>query len=134
MPTQIIPGLWCGGRPSAYASKYDLVICCEDKIRPERDPGFRGMVVHVPMKDSEDFDPDPVQCNGAAELAHAFLLADRRVFIHCAAGVNRTGVVAALTLTRFGYKPQAAIDLLREVRPGMLFNQRFCRFITEEAG
>ena len=43
-----------------------------------------------------------------------------RVLVHCAAGLGRTGTVAAALLVASGVEPQAAIARVREVRPGTL--------------
>jgi hypothetical protein len=51
--------------------------------------------------------------------------------IHCQAGLNRSNLIAALTLrSYYGYSPEAAIALLRKQRaPHVLCNKTFERFI-----
>lgn len=45
---------------------------------------------------------------------------ERAVVITCAAGIGRTGTVLACYLVYTGYTPQAAIDMVRELRPGSI--------------
>jgi atypical dual specificity phosphatase len=40
------------------------------------------------------------------------------LLLHCAAGIGRTGTIAACILVRLGMDVDAALTLLREVRPG----------------
>lgn len=44
----------------------------------------------------------------------------QRVVMHCAAGLGRTGTMAAAVLVELGEEAQAAIDRVRQVRPGTL--------------
>jgi hypothetical protein len=41
-----------------------------------------------------------------------------RAFIHCYAGLGRTGTVAALILMQYGFGARAAMQRVREARPG----------------
>lgn len=45
---------------------------------------------------------------------------ERPVVVTCHAGIGRTGTVLATYMVYMGYEPQAAIDLVREVRPGSI--------------
>ena len=47
---------------------------------------------------------------------------ERPVVITCFAGLGRTGTVLACYLVYTGYTPQAAIDLVRQLRPGSIVN------------
>jgi protein-tyrosine phosphatase len=136
MPTEIVDGLVIGGRQGYEkgfeGQGFDLVVCAEDHLRAETLGRYDGMVIGVPMVDSEDFDPDPLQCNIAADAVVEYVNAGKRAFIHCAAGVNRTGVIAALALTKLGYNPEEAVALLDEKRPGSLNNQHFREFVLGE--
>ncbi len=54
--------------------------------------------------------------------------------VHCQAGLNRSGLVAALALILDGMLPAAAIDLLRQQRsPAVLCNPAFERWLLESA-
>ena len=45
---------------------------------------------------------------------------DRPVVVSCAAGIGRTGTVLACYFVKVGYEPQAAIDYIRQLRPGSI--------------
>ena len=45
---------------------------------------------------------------------------ERPVVVTCHAGIGRTGTVLASYMVYMGYEPQAAIDLVRELRPGSI--------------
>jgi hypothetical protein len=53
-----------------------------------------------------------------------------KVLIRCQAGLNRSGLTAALALIQMGYKPEDAINLLREKRSKyVLCNGEFEEFV-----
>lgn len=75
----------------------------------------------------------------ASQLAD-YLLAGRSILVTCLAGINRSGLVVALTLHRaFGYSGRACIELVRRKRivdPGYppLSNQRFVEALLKLSG
>jgi hypothetical protein len=53
-----------------------------------------------------------------------------KVLIRCQAGLNRSGLTAALALIKMGYKPEDAINLLRQKRSRyVLINKEFEEFL-----
>jgi hypothetical protein len=83
-------------------------------------------------------DPDvPFECEtesmqDVVRWAHRRWQAGKRVLIRCQAGLNRSGLVAALVLVRSGLTPQEAIDKLRRQRSNrVLFNKEFERYVLE---
>jgi protein-tyrosine phosphatase len=55
-----------------------------------------------------------------------------KTLVHCQAGLNRSGLVAAVTLMKQGKTAQEAIDLLRKTRsPLVLCNQTFVKQLHE---
>lgn len=71
----------------------------------------------VTMYDSQDQHMDQVD-----EIATAVVEAveDGKTLIHCQAGLNRSGLIAATALMKMGHTASSAIDLLREKRCDMV--------------
>jgi atypical dual specificity phosphatase len=45
---------------------------------------------------------------------------ERPIVVTCAAGLGRTGTVLACYFVGTGYEPQAAVDYVRQLRPGSI--------------
>lgn len=84
------------------------------------------------MADSETVPPAGLLVPLAEHvLAHA---RQGPTLVHCQAGLNRSGLVAALALILDGMLPAAAIDLLRQHRsPAVLCNPAFERWLLESS-
>jgi protein-tyrosine phosphatase len=66
----------------------------------------------------------------AATFAVTQVNAGRKVLIRCQAGLNRSGITAALALIMLGNTPEEAISLLREKRSKyVLINKEFEQFL-----
>jgi hypothetical protein len=60
--------------------------------------------------------------------------AGEQVLIRCQAGLNRSGLVTALTMMHAGYEPADAIRQIRQERSEMaLFNDHFVTWLIEQA-
>jgi protein-tyrosine phosphatase len=67
-------------------------------------------------------------------VAHS-LQKGEKVLVHCGAGLNRSGVVAARAMMYLGVGHDVAISLLRQARsPDALFNRGFVRWLEAEDG
>ena len=53
------------------------------------------------------------------------------ILIHCRGGLGRSGMIAALILVELGWSPEAAIQKVREVRPGAIETRDQERFVLE---
>jgi hypothetical protein len=69
----------------------------------------------------------------AARFAFTRWLDGADVLIRCQAGMNRSGLVTALTLTMAGMTPAQAISQIRLQRgPGCLFNEHFVHWLVTQ--
>lgn len=76
--------------------------------------GLRGF--HLPLEDMQP--PDQEQIAEFVALVRRTLREGRPVAVHCMGGLGRTGTMLACFLVAEGMKPWAAIDYVRERRPG----------------
>ena len=117
-----------------------LVLCAEEHQFPGANRrklfGARATVLHCPLTDmGQPLGPRRIRdaFNAAVECARVYLLGGT-VVITCAAGLNRSGLVMALTLLELGVEPRRAIDVIRRARPGALCNPHFEQLILNLRG
>ncbi len=55
-----------------------------------------------------------------------------RLLLHCAAGLGRTGMIAAKLLVECGLTPEAAISRLRRLRPGTIETTEQVAFVSSD--
>ena len=66
-----------------------------------------------------------------ADLVDDLRADGKRVLIHCAAGINRSGLLSAAALIRGGHDADEAIALVREARTGALNNVNFVELLHD---
>ncbi len=131
---EVAPGLYQGDFPDGDVDwdRFDDVITMSSAapsplLRPD------GLWLHVPIWDGEMEEPDLVR--ETARTVADRLGAGRRVLVHCWAGLNRSGVVAARALMFGGVPVDQAIAAVRAARGAdALFNAHFVTWLYEEAG
>ena len=103
--------------------------------RPERLAEAPGHLwSHFPLPDMNT--PDALgaaRWRALVEVLMADLARGSRVLLHCAAGLGRTGTVAAGLLINLGWSAPAAIAKLRETRPGTIESDAQQRFLNDPA-
>jgi protein-tyrosine phosphatase len=52
-----------------------------------------------------------------------------KIIIHCAAGLGRSGMIAAKILCAFGETPKTAISAVRKIRPGAIETEQQANYI-----
>ena len=83
---------------------------------PERLARLGLTEVHLPVPDFTA--PTADQLVRGVHAINRGLLAGKRVAVHCAAGLGRTGTLLACYLVSTGLDPETAIARIRAVRPG----------------
>jgi hypothetical protein len=129
-PDEIIPGLWMGGAPDDGYADFEIVIDLEHE-QPGCD--FDGEIhLHWGIDDGA-FMPDEATAIALAKFAADCVRLGAKTLIHCSAGLNRSGLITALTLQELGYQPRAAIALIREKRSAWaLCNRTFERWLLRD--
>lgn len=126
--SQITDDLWTGGctnglvLPTEIAHVVSLYPWEQYDVKHEV-----SSVLSVVMYDSEDQGFD--QVDGIAAWVNV-CRADGPTLVHCQAGLNRSGLVAARALTLGGMSGADAVALLREKRsPAVLCNASFAEWL-----
>jgi protein-tyrosine phosphatase len=125
------PKLHQGGavEPACDYEPFSMIVLCAQELQPEL-PRFRGRVVRAAFGDTIwPSVPELARAALAADLVHRELVAGGRVLVTCAAGLNRSGLVVGLVLTRT-MPPEHAIALIRRARgEAALCNPTFHRIV-----
>jgi protein-tyrosine phosphatase len=88
----------------------------------------RILFIHWPIEDGDP--PDMTLMDLLTVFISNAIDEDRTVFIHCAAGVNRSALAAALVVRhRLNITGYAAGRLVQDARPGTLRNSDFLAFL-----
>lgn len=83
--------------------------------------------IYFPFHD-EDL-PDPVKMHAIAELGADLIARGKKVLCHCLLGYNRSALMAGLILYHLGMSGPKSLELVREKRPGALFNPVFSNYL-----
>ena len=129
---EVAPGLYQGDFPDGDVdwSPFDDVISMSSaapspRLRPD------GLWLHVPIDDGPLEEPEVVR--ETARTVAERVRAGRRVLVHCWAGLNRSGVVAARALMFMGVPAADAIAAVRAARgEDALFNGAFVAWLHDE--
>ncbi len=124
-PTEIVPGVWQSGSPEP-GEHWDAVIDLDCSAPPLEGVAFYA---HWPIEDGPA--PETVVLVALADLVNDLRRGGKRILIHCAGGVNRSGLLAAAALIRDGMGAVEAVKTVRARRPGALINPEFVRLLTE---
>lgn len=130
--SQITDDLWTGGCQDGLFLPREIVhLVSLYPWERYREHGDLRSSLHLRMYDSEDQAFD--QVNAIAAWVNVCRL-DGPTLVHCQAGLNRSGLVAARALTLGGMDAADAIALLREKRsPAVLCNKHFEAWLTTPA-
>lgn len=130
---RIAPKLWVGSAPEEDACRvFDVVVLCAEEYQPAL-----SCAVYVGFNDTQTPSTrDVKQAVRAAKVVAAERAKGKRVLVTCAAGVNRSALVAAMALLIEGSSARSAIRALRKHRKppnGMtpLRNRAFVRLLVQ---
>jgi hypothetical protein len=137
-PGRLLAGEYPGGRTDAEAQEklsrlldvgvrefLDLTEAGEYALRPywplvQQLAAARGLpVAHTRLSIRDMGTPLPSHMLAILAAIDAALAADRPVYVHCFAGIGRTGTVAGCYLVRRGHSPEAALAAISQRRQGM---------------
>ena len=95
-----------------------IMTLTEDRIDPSllSDLGIHS--IHIPIANMHA--PTIDQARRATKFLCDCISEDKQVFVHCYAGYGRTGAILAAYLVATGSDPLAAINQVREGRPGAI--------------
>ncbi len=86
------------------------------------------LYLYFPIHDDDL--PDLHKLHAVARLGASLVESGHKVLSHCGMGFNRSALVAGLILTYLGLSGAQAVELLRERRPGALFNEKFAEYLS----
>jgi protein-tyrosine phosphatase len=85
------------------------------------------LYLYFPIYDSDL--PGLPKLRAIARLGASLIREGEKVLSHCGMGFNRSALVAGLILVELGSSGKDAVALLREKRPGALFNETFAAYL-----
>ena len=112
-----------------------MIVLCAEEIQPD-DMRIRPLkAVRCPLQDRADVPLPPHHLRGAMNAASRIIAEHRqggRIYVACAAGINRSGLVMALTVREMLHLTGAeAVAWVRSRRDGALVNREFERVLSE---
>ena len=87
------------------------------------------LYIYYPIFD-EDL-PDMPKLQAVARLGASMVESGHKVLSHCGMGYNRSALVAGMILNHLGIPGPETVRLLRDRRPGALFNEVFAAYLLE---
>jgi hypothetical protein len=141
---EILPGLFMGGTDEFQTVDYPMPLpdldepCLFDSVvtlyswAQPMGWGVEEMRYGFADASVEHFDTDRLL--RVSKWAFDRWQSGEQVLIRCQAGLNRSGLVTALTMMHAGYEPSDAIRQIRQQRSQMaLFNTHFVAWLVEQA-
>jgi protein-tyrosine phosphatase len=85
------------------------------------------LYLYFPINDADL--PDLIRLHAVGRFGAMLVAAGHRVLSHCGLGFNRSALVAGLILRYLGLTGEEALTLLRQRRPGALYNKVFANYL-----
>lgn len=132
--SRILPRLYQGPAVAQLPPTFTMIVFCAEEIQPSDDRCRPLRVVRCPLRD--ELVPVPPDAMRLALDAAARVRAEHarggRIYVSCAQGINRSGLVMALAVRQIVRVSGA--DAMRWVqyrRPGALSNSFFCDALSQ---
>lgn len=122
--------LWMGSFPTMpdLPSHIDVVVSLSHRQRSHKVP-----YLHFPFDDGVRI-PNKDSLYAIAHMIDGLRKAKKTVLVHCDAGLNRSGLITALSLIVAGWRPDMAIHQVRQRRLSTcLYNQEFCEWLLAQS-
>jgi protein-tyrosine phosphatase len=126
--SNIVRRLWVGSQPpfDRHIPGFDVLVLCAEELQPER-LGFQGTVIRCPIPDAELSADETRRAVATGRAVASQLTQGKTVLVTCAAGLNRSALVAGVAIgmvTKFD--SDRIIKLVRARRStDCLFNPHF---------
>jgi len=130
--TEVYPGLFMGSKralDSRDAGLFDVFISTAAEIKPPQSIMGDFASYHILLDDKPwkfgDHPEEVVELVTAAADVAMMVRRGKKVLIFCHMGMNRSGLMTALTLMNLGYTWQQALAAIRQRHGCTLSNQSF---------
>jgi protein-tyrosine phosphatase len=138
---EVSKNLWVGAvptDPAAVSKQFDALVLCAKEFQdvfPQHMYPKTDLIL-APMNDGKPTDKEKYIALKAALGVRSHLDKGHKVLVTCAAGVNRSALVAALAMMMGEDTAKSAVDTIRKKRKATsgatpLFNVNFVKYINE---
>lgn len=86
------------------------------------------MYIYFPIRDEGL--PDLARLHALGQFGARLVQQGQKILSHCGLGCNRSALIAGVILVNLGMDGASAVRLLRERRPGALFNEIFAAYLS----
>lgn len=128
---EVFERIWVGEWPKTkFAATKVIWVQCSSELVGENNENVDGVKVVLPLRD-EEIGPDKVRlCRSLASQCASWWIDGYTILFTCTAGINRSALLACMTMFNLGVWPEDAIRAVREKRsPLVLDNRHFFRAI-----
>ena len=85
------------------------------------------LYIYFPIFDEEL--PDLEKLHAVARMGAGLIKSGHKLLSHCGMGFNRSALMAGLIMIYLGRTGPDAVELIRQRRPGALFNENFASYL-----
>jgi protein-tyrosine phosphatase len=134
--TAVFGNLWIGAEPPPdlkMLCPWQVVVFAAKEIQPRYLGRTDKLLIYAPLRDAVISSQEKqIAAEAGAEIAHLLTL-EAKVLVTCAAGLNRSALIAALAMVTLGVSPEDAMAEIRAARgAGALSNPSFVKFLRSE--